>query len=968
MKHKMTSNTKRMLAKVVSVAILITSVFSVPLNGQKSTVKKVSAATTNRVYHAMVGFQTSKYDFRDGYETMEADQLYNEWREENGKNVPDYHGVNIYLNGNHPSLEKDNTLSETSAKKAELYEDAYVEDAEMNEDGTYTVSINDFNAQYAEENEGYFNMLNVSTDIVKGEGDAPITMTASSIKVNGEVIAEDVELPVRPGIKAGDYYRFMIADTYVTSGQPLYYTKDDSDTTLKVPQGTFDMEITYQIHGVDWTADEENQAFLTFTDNNWQWDNWNTKIRGGIGKDALITGNGTYTVSINKRSFLRRTQVQKPVNGANVFYVDIVGICNTQKFDASEMAVSDVIVKCDGEEIPIDISKMYEGDIEGKGNYRLEICNEYGYSEGEFDTKTEFERMNPDFAFQKSLSVTFTITGIKKGTTPADAFRTADDTSVVEMGGERAKRVAPQESVSPVTPGETRAPESAVPSVKPSEETVQPSDVPVTKFPQMTQKPDGETGTEAPKETPKSTVIPVTETPEPTKTPKPTVRPEEENKAFLMFADKEWAWSNFKSEVSGGVGKDVTITGNGTYTVSLDNKAFGNDMKAANGALVFCVDIMGICYTQKFDASEMAISNVIVTCDDKEIPMDISKMYEGNEEGLGNYRLEIRNEYGYGEGDFLTKEVFDEMYPDFSFKNSLSVTFTVTGIKEGKTPADAFETIDGQMIVEPGGSRAQRVEEPQKSPTAEPQITLFPELPQNSPELGTASSLPVNGMENKEKMQTELPATTPGSTTEAAGGSVSNGAVGIKNLKAGSGYKKKSGYFYKKVVKLSWDQAENSDGFYIYRRGGISGEKRIADISAGDATEYTDVSVKMGESYTYRVLPYVVQDTGEITAGTSSSKVTVKIGTTIKRPKAKVKRIGKRMILTFSTAEGDRYESQYRWIGEKKWKNQSRIKGKIKKKVKKPLNAGGFLLRVRCYSETNGKKIYSKWSSPMKVK
>ena len=235
-------------------------------------------------------------------------------------------------------------------------------------------------------------------------------------------------------------------------------------------------------------------------------------------------------------------------------------------------------------------------------------------------------------------------------------------------------------------------------------------------------------------------------------------------------------------------------------------------------------------------------------------------------------------------------------------------------------------------------------------------------------ELGKASPIPADGTGNKEKMQTQLPATTPSSTMETAGGSISKGTVFIKNLKAGSGYKKTSGYFYKKVVKLSWDQAEKADGFYIYRKAGISGEKKIADISIGDAMEYTDSSVKMGESYTYRVLPYVVQKNGELTAGISSSKVTVKIGTMLKKPMAKIKTSGKRMTLTFSTVEGDTYETQYRWIGEKKWKKQNKIKGKIKKKIIKSLNAKGFSLRVRTYTVINGHKVYSKWSAPIKVK
>ena len=109
-----------------------------------------------------------------------------------------------------------------------------------------------------------------------------------------------------------------------------------------------------------------------------------------------------------------------------------------------------------------------------KGNYRLEIRNQYGYGNGDFVTKDEFDKMNPDFTFENSLSVTFTITGIKAGKTPEGAFKTAYDTSVVSVGGKR------NGLINAVT---------ARPSKKPSY-TKKPAG---TKKPSYTQKPVGTT-------------------------------------------------------------------------------------------------------------------------------------------------------------------------------------------------------------------------------------------------------------------------------------------------------------------------------------------------------------------------------------------------------------------------------------------------------------------------------------------
>lgn len=186
--------------------------------------------------------------------------------------------------------------------------------------------------------------------------------------------------------------------------------------------------------------DKGHQAFLMFTDGNYGWGCWNENK----GEDAVVTGNGTYTVSINKSDF-KSTDVANPAKGAKVFGVDILGLCNSDKMDASKAAISNVIIKCDGKVFAADESKMYEGLIEkDKGNYRLEIRNEWGWGNGDFATKDEFDP-NEEFGFEESLSVTFTVTGIKKGTTPKDAFVTTKDgeeTSVVSAVGVRAAEAA----------------------------------------------------------------------------------------------------------------------------------------------------------------------------------------------------------------------------------------------------------------------------------------------------------------------------------------------------------------------------------------------------------------------------------------------------------------------------------------------------------------------------------------------
>lgn len=467
-------NKKRILANMLSTAVLVSTIFSVPINGQEGGEPK--AVASEKTYRAMVGFQTDQYDYRTGYEQVEVDQVYNEWRGQQGKNIPDQNGVNIYRNGNGPRVSKRDGLKDP--ERVEPCADAVAVDTTVNGDGEYTVSIKNLNL--VNEDERYFNMLYIATDIVKSSDNRNITAKASSVKIGGEEIAKDIVLPVRGDVADGDYYGFMLADAYSASDNTdaalLYPGDQNGATALKVPEGAFDIEITFTMEGMDEKSvveetDDENRAYLMFTDKDWKWMNFDTKVSGGVGQDALIQGNATYTVSIRKEDFEysgnseSSGNAENPANGALVFAVNIKGICRTKKFDASKMAISYVSVKCDGKEIKTDLSKMYEGDIDGNGDYRLEIRNEYGYGDGDFATKDEFDETNPDFTFKESLSVTFTVTGIREGETPEDAFQKEDNDgtikSVVEAGGLREERLQQEDTNPAETPAITNEPDFA---------------------------------------------------------------------------------------------------------------------------------------------------------------------------------------------------------------------------------------------------------------------------------------------------------------------------------------------------------------------------------------------------------------------------------------------------------------------------------------------------------------------------
>ena len=155
--------------------------------------------------------------------------------------------------------------------------------------------------------------------------------------------------------------------------------------------------------------------------------------------------------------------------------------------------------------------------------------------------------------------------------------------------------------------------------------------------------------------------------------------------AFLMFTDMDWLWGNWDA----GKATDATITGPGTYTVSLDNTQAENAMSATNGANVFCVDIVG----GYADLADYEVTLDSVKADGVEVPFDPEKICYGDIEEKGNYRIEIQNAYG------LTGDMNDPHYgaidaASFSAAEKIEVTFTISdpnGAAEEAAPEEAAE-------------------------------------------------------------------------------------------------------------------------------------------------------------------------------------------------------------------------------------------------------------------------------------
>ncbi len=110
------------------------------------------------------------------------------------------------------------------------------------------------------------------------------------------------------------------------------------------------------------------EASLSVSDPNWSPSAW-----GAAGKEgnAIIDGMGTYTVTADCGG---------AINGVNVFVIDIYNylkVYGQEVFDNTEPIINKITI--DGKEVACNSSKLQYGDIEGNGNYRIEIYNDYGY-------------------------------------------------------------------------------------------------------------------------------------------------------------------------------------------------------------------------------------------------------------------------------------------------------------------------------------------------------------------------------------------------------------------------------------------------------------------------------------------------------------------------------------------------------------------------------------------------------------
>ena len=156
--------------------------------------------------------------------------------------------------------------------------------------------------------------------------------------------------------------------------------------------------------------------------------------------------------------------------------------------------------------------------------------------------------------------------------------------------------------------------------------------------------------------------------------------------AVLGFTNTDWTVQEWGDTVS------TQVTEDGIYTLRLEG--------AATDVETLFVDIRGA-----YDAiakAQLALTNLQITVDGREVPVDLSKVLIREVEGNGNYRIEIYDLHGETHADPAIDPA------DICFSTELTVTFTLFHKSADRPGQDTQETLpdtNAQESSDPSGTQ-----------------------------------------------------------------------------------------------------------------------------------------------------------------------------------------------------------------------------------------------------------------------
>ena len=288
--------------------------------------------------------------------------------------------------------------------------------------GTYTVSVKNLSGEPYEE----CNVLCIDVpEMMPLINSAGLEPEVEDLKVFLDGTETEVNLPslFTGDIEAKGTYRIQIHNGW--GGQPSL----DGHDALKAIEDEADfawsdeLKVTFTLNLKATTAKTCTAYIQTNEGKDAKGENgvWNPESAvGRTAKVALKEAAIRTADNVPMDPVYSVTAVNNTANDSvspKVFNVDIVGFDNACKENGwvYEIAKDDNRLYLDGEEVALDKDKMFVGDIEKNGNYRIEIYNEWSDTGSKDDPAITSEKLT----YKDEAEVTFKVHMVKGSDNPA---------------------------------------------------------------------------------------------------------------------------------------------------------------------------------------------------------------------------------------------------------------------------------------------------------------------------------------------------------------------------------------------------------------------------------------------------------------------------------------------------------------------------------------------------------------------
>ena len=203
---------------------------------------------------------------------------------------------------------------------------------------------------------------------------------------------------VQGDIEGNGNYRFDIYNEWDGSG-----TGTDETSVLIRSEVNFQesISVTFTISGIGST---ECQATMIFADGTWGCQNWGYNEDGN--GSVMVKGDGTYTMKLLGAG-----------SSIAIFAIDFIGLSTVVGAENVNVKLNTCVMDDWGTKLAFDNAKLVTGDIEGNGNFRADIYNEWDGSGINSDETCGLDRNAVNVS--ERIGVTFSISGI--GSTECDA-------------------------------------------------------------------------------------------------------------------------------------------------------------------------------------------------------------------------------------------------------------------------------------------------------------------------------------------------------------------------------------------------------------------------------------------------------------------------------------------------------------------------------------------------------------------